>query len=132
MAKSEEKLKSILIKVREEWKIMLKSQHSKSMIIASGPITAQQIDVETMGTVTDFSFLGLKITEMITAVMKLKDACSWKKSYDKRRQHIKKQRHYFASKDLHSQTMIFSVVMYKCDSWTIKKAEHIRSDAFKL
>ena len=111
---------------------MLKSQHSKSMIIASGPITAQQIDVETMGTVTDFSFLGLKITEMITAVMKLKDACSWKKSYDKRRQHIKKQRHYFANKDLHSQTMIFPVVMYKCDSWTIKKAEHIRSDAFKL
>ena len=46
------------------------------MIITSGPITARQIDVETMGTVTDFIFLGLKITVMVTAVMKLKDACS--------------------------------------------------------
>ena len=55
---------------------MLKSQHPKSMIIASGPITARQIDVETMGTVTDFIFLGLKITVMVTAVMKLKDAYS--------------------------------------------------------
>ena len=102
---------------------MLKFQHSKSMIITSGPITAWQIDVETMGTVTDFIFLGLKITVIITAVMKLKDACSWKKSYDKHRQHIKKQRHYFANKDLHSQAMIFPVVMYRYRSWTIKQAE---------
>ena len=121
------------MRVKEEnEKVGLKLNIQKIKIMASSPITARQIDVETMGTVTDFSFLGLKITVMITAVMKLKDACSWKKSYDKHRQHIKKQRHYFANKDLHSQAMIFPVVMYKCDSWTIKKAEHTRSDAFKL
>ena len=60
MAESEEKLKSLLMKVREECKTLLKTQYSKNKIIASGPITAQQIDVETMGTVTDFIFLGPK------------------------------------------------------------------------
>ena len=55
-----------------------------------------------------------------------------KKSYDKPRQHIKKQRHYFANKGPSSQIMVFPVVMYRCESWTIKKAEHQRIDAFKL
>ena len=53
---------------------------------------------------------------------------SWKKSYDKTRQHIKKQRHYFANKA--SQSYDFPVVMYGCQSWTLKKAEHQRIDAF--
>ena len=66
-------------------------------------------------------FLGLQI---LTAVMKLKDASPWKKSYDKPRQHIKKQRHYFADKVYLVKAMVFPVVMYGCDSWTIKKAEH--------
>ena len=58
---------------------------------------------------------------------------SWKKSYDKPRQHIKEQRHYFANKDLSSQSStIFPVVMYRCESWTIKKTEHRRIDAFEL
>ena len=48
----------------------------------------------------------------------------WKKSYDQPRQHIKKQRHYFANEDPSSQSMVFPVVMYGCESWTIKKAEH--------
>ena len=48
----------------------------------------------------------------------------WKKSYDQPRQHIKKQRHYFADKSPYRQTMVFPVVMYECESWTIKKAEH--------
>ena len=56
----------------------------------------------------------------------------WKKSYDQSRQHIKKQRHYFANKGLSSQSLVFPVVMYGCDSWTIKKAEHQRIDAFEL
>ena len=56
----------------------------------------------------------------------------WKKSYDQPRQHIKKQRHYFANKGLYSQTMLFPVVMYGCESWTIRKAEHRRIDAFEL
>ena len=56
----------------------------------------------------------------------------WKKSYDKPRQHIKKQRHHFANKGLYSQSYGFSVVMYECESWTIKKAEHQRIDTFEL
>ena len=61
--------------------------------------------------------------------MKLKDACS---SYDQPRQHIKEQRHYFASKRPSSQSYGFSRVMYGCESWTIKKAQHQRIDAFEL
>ena len=76
---------------------------------------------------------------MVTAAMKLK--CSliklamltpWKKSYDQPRQHIEKQRHYFTNKDLSSQGYGFSIVKYGCESWTIKKAEHQRIDAFVL
>ena len=55
---------------------------------------------------------------------------SWKKSYDKPRKHIKKQRHYFSNKGTSSQAMVFPVVIYLCESWTIKKAEHQRIDAF--
>ena len=56
----------------------------------------------------------------------------WKKSYDQPRQHIKKQRHYFAKKVHLVKAMVFPVVMYGCESWTIKKAEHQRNDAFEL
>ena len=63
--------------------------------------------------------------------MKLKDA-PWKKSYDQPRQHIKKQRHCFANKGPSSQSYGFPVVMYGCESWTIKKAESLRIDAFEL
>ena len=61
---------------------------------------------------------------MVTAAMKLKDAAPWKKSYDKLRQHIKKQRHHFANKISIIKAMVFPVVMYGCESWTIKKAQH--------
>ena len=57
---------------------------------------------------------------------------SWKKSYEQPRKHIKKQRHYFASKGLSIKAMVFAVVMYECESWTVKKAEHGRIDAFEL
>ena len=56
----------------------------------------------------------------------------WNKSYDQTRKHIKKQRHYFADKGKTVKAMVFPVVMYGCESWTIKKAEHWRSDAFEL
>jgi len=69
---------------------------------------------------------------MVTAAMKLKDAAPWKKSYDKRRQHIKKQRHHFANEVGIIKAMVFSVVMYGCESWTIKKIESQRIDSFKL
>ena len=64
--------------------------------------------------------------------MKLKDLALWKKSYDQPRQHINKQRHYFPDKGPSSQAMVFPVVMYGCESWTIKKAECQRIDAFEL
>jgi len=69
---------------------------------------------------------------MVTAAMKLKDAAPWKKNYDKLRQHIKKQRHHFANKVGIIKAMVFSVVMYGCESWTIKKIESQRIDSFKL
>ena len=56
----------------------------------------------------------------------------WKKSYDQTRQHIKKQRHYFSNKVYLVKAMVFPVVMYGCESWTVKKAEHQRIDAFEL
>ena len=69
---------------------------------------------------------------MVTAAVKLKTVAPWKKSYDQPRKHIKKQRHYFVNKDLSSQGMVFPVVMYGCESCTIKKAKHQRTDAFEL
>ena len=66
-----------------------------------------------------------KSLQMVTAAMKLKDVCSLgKKSYDQPREHIKKQRHYFANKVCLIKAMVFPVVMYGCESLTIKKAEH--------
>ena len=77
MAQSEEKLKSLLMKVKEESeKVGLKLKIQKSKIMASGPITSWQTDGETMETVIDFIFLGSKSLQMLTAAMKLKDACS--------------------------------------------------------
>ena len=91
--------------------------------MTSGLITSCQIDGETVETIADFIFGAPKSLQMVTAAMKLKDACSLEESYDRTRQHIKKQRHCFTNKGLCSQTMIFPVVMYRCESWTIKKAE---------
>ena len=75
-------------------------------------------------------FWAPKSLQMVIAAMKLKDAYS-KESYDQPRQHIQKQRHYFANKGL-VKAMVFPVVMYGCESWTVKKAERRRIDAFKL
>ena len=79
-------------------------------------------------------FGASKSLQMVTAAKKLKDktlAAPWKKSYDKSKQHIKKQKYYFANKGL-AKAMVFPVVMYGCESWTIKKAECRRIDAFEL
>ena len=65
-----------------------------------------------------------KSLQMVPAAMKLKASCSLKKSYDQPRQHIKKRRHYFVNKALLVKAMVSPVVMYGCESWTIKKAEH--------
>ena len=77
MAESEEELKSLLMKVKEESeKVGLKLNIQKTKIMASGPITSWQIDGETVETMADFSFLGSKVTQMVTAAMKLKDTYS--------------------------------------------------------
>ena len=77
MAESEEELKSLLIKVKEESeKVGLKLNIQETKIMASGPITSQQIDGEKMETVTDFIFWAPKSLQMVTSAMKLKDACS--------------------------------------------------------
>ena len=72
-------------------------------IMAPGPFTSQQIDKETMETVRDLFWGAPKSLQMVTAAMKLKDAYPWKKSYHQPRQHIQKQRHYFANKGPSSQ-----------------------------
>ena len=75
---------------------------------------------------------GSKTTADGDCSHEIKILSPWKKSYDQPRQHIKKQRHYFTNKGLSSQSYGFSIVMYECESWTIKKAEHRRIDAFEV
>ena len=107
----------------ESEKAGLKLNIQKTKIMASNPITSWQIDGETMETVRDFTFLGSKITADGDCSHEMTLA-PWKKSYGKPRQHIKKQRHYFADKDPKIKAMVFLVVIYGCESWTIMKAEH--------
>ena len=105
MVKSEE-LKRLLMKVKEKSEkvgLILNSHNTK--IMAFGPISSWQIDGETMETVRDFTFLGSKFTADGECS---KTLAPWKKSYDQPRQHIKKQRHYFANKGPHSQSYGFS------------------------
>ena len=100
--------------------------------MASSPITSWQIDGETMETVRSFIFLGSKTTVDGDCTVKLKTLTPWKESYDQSRQQIKKQRHYFVTKVHLVKAMVFPVVMYGCESWTVKKAERRRIDAFEL
>ena len=92
MAESEEELKSLLMKVKESEKVGLKLNIQKTKIMASGPIISWQIDGETMEIVTDFIFLGSKITADGDCSHEIKILAPWKKSYDQLREHIKKQR----------------------------------------
>ena len=109
MAESEEELKSLLKKVKEESeKVGLKLNIQKTKIMASGPIASWQTDGETMETVTGFFRGAPKSLQIVTAAMKLKSLAPWKESYDQPRQHIKKQRHYFANKGPSSQRYGFS------------------------
>ena len=114
------------MKVKEESeKAGLKLNIQKTKTMASSPITSWQIDGETMETGTDFIFGGSKVTADGDCSHEIKRcfAC-WKKSYDQTRQHIKKQRHILPTKVYLVKAMAFPVVMYGCESWTIKKAEH--------
>ena len=98
-----------LMKGKEESeKVGLKLNIQKTKIMASGPITSWQIDGETVETVADFTFLGSKITADGDCSHEIKMFTPWQESYDQPRQHIKKQRHYFANNGPSSQTFGFS------------------------
>ena len=108
MAESEEELKSLPMKVKEESeKVGLKLNIQKTKIMASGHITSWQTDGETMESVSDFIFLGSKITADGDCSHEIKRHSLLKKSYDQPRQHIKKWRHYFANEEPSSQTYDF-------------------------
>ena len=131
MAENEEELKSLLMKVKEESeKVDLKLNIQKTKIMAPGPFTSWEIDGETVETVDDFIFLGSKITadgdcsheikRRLLLVMTNLDS-------------ILKSRDIALPTKVHLvKAMVFSAVMYGCESWTIKKAEHRRIDAFEL
>ena len=126
MAESEE-LKSLLMKVKKESeKIELKLNIQKTKITAPGPITSWQMGGETRETLTDFIFGGPKITADGVFSHEIKTLAPWKKRYDQPRQHIKKQRHYFANKGPSNESYGFSsshVWMWDLDykeSWVPK------------
>ena len=122
MAESEEELKSLLMKVKEESeRAGLKLNVQKTKIMASCPITSWQIDGEKMGTVTDFIFLGSKITADGDCSHKLKDTCSLEEKLTNL-DTLLKNRDITLPTEVHIvQAMVFPVVMYGCESWTIKK-----------
>ena len=134
MAENEEELKSLLMKVKEESeKAGFKLNIENSKILASGPINSQQIFGETMETVTDLVFLGSKITAdgecshefkrcLLLGIKAMTNLDSILKSRDT----------ILSTKVCLVKAMVFPVVMYGCESWTIKKAEHRRIDAFEL
>ena len=112
MTESKEELKSFLMKVKEESeKAGLKLNIHKTKIMASSPITSWQIDGKTVETVTDFIFLGSKITADGDCSHEIRRCLLPGRKVDKTRQHIKKQRHYFANKGPQIKAMVFTEVM---------------------
>ena len=134
MAESEEELKSLLMKVKEEReKVVLKLNVQKMKIMASGPITSCQIDRETMETVTDFIFLGSKITVDGDCGHEIKRRLLLGRKVMTNLDSIFKSRDITLLTKVHLvKAMVFPVVMYGCESWTVKKAEHQRIVAFEL
>ena len=132
MAESEEELKSFLMKMKEESeKVGLKLNIQKTKIMVSGPITSWQIDGETIETVTDFIFGGSRITADVTAAMKIKRCLLLGRKVTTNLNNILKSRGItLPTKVRLVKAMVFPVVMYGCESWTIKKAEPQRIDAF--
>ena len=123
------------MKVKEESeKVGLKLNIQKTKIMASGPITSWQIDGETVETVADFTFWAPKSLQMVIAAMKLKDGCSLEeKLWPTNLYSVLKSRDItLPTKIRLVKAMVFPVVMYGCESWTIKKAECWRIDAFEL
>ena len=134
MAESEEELKSLLMKVKvESEKVCLKLNIQKTKIMASGPITSWQIDGETVESVRDFIFGGSKITADVDCSHKIKRHFLCRRKVMTNLDSILKSRGITLSTKFHLiKAMVFPVVMYRCESWTIKKAEYWRVDAFEL
>ena len=134
MAESEEKLNSVLMKVKEEnkklgWTLSIQ----KMKIISSGPITSWQIDGETMETVTDFIFLCSKITVDDDCNHEIKRCLLLGRKAMTNLDNILKSRDVTLLTKVHLvKVMIFPIVMYGCESWTIKKAERWRMDVFEM
>ena len=134
MGESEEELKSLLMKVKEKsGKVGLKLNIQKTKITASGPIISWQVDGETLETVTDFIFGGSKITADGDCSHEIKRCLLLGRKAMTNLDSILKSRDITLLTKVHlAKAMVFLVVMYGCESWTIKKAEHQRIDASEL
>ena len=134
MTEIEEELKSLLMNVKEESeKVGLKHNIQKTKIIASGPITSWKIHGETAETVADFIFLGSKITADSDCSHEIKKRLLLGRKVMTNIDSMLKIRDItWSTKVRLVKATVFPVVMYGCASWTIKKAEHQRTDAFEL
>ena len=134
MAESEEELKSLLMKVKEESeKIGLKLNTKKTKIMASGPITSWEIDGETVEIVSDFIFLGSKITADGDCSHEIKRRLLLGRKVMTNLHSVLKSRDITFSTKVHLvKAMVFPVVMYGCESWAVKKVERRRIDVFEL
>ena len=134
MAESEEGLKSFLMKMKEESeKVGLKLHIQRTKIMASGPITSWQIDGETMETVTDFILRGSKITADGDCSHEIKRCLLLGRKVMTNLDSIIKSRDITLPTKVHLvKALVFPIVMYGCEIWTIKKAEHQRLDVFEL
>ena len=121
MAESEEELKSLLMKVKESEKVGLKLNIQKTKIMASGPITSWEIDGETVEIVSDFIFLGCKITADGDCSHEIKRRLLLGKKVMTNLDSMLKSRHITLPTKVH---LVKAMVMYGCESWTVKKAEH--------
>ena len=134
MAESEEELKILLMKVKEESaKVGLKFNIQKTKIMASGPITSWEIDGETVERVTDFISWGSKVTADGDCRLEIKRRLLLgRKAMTNLDSILKSSDITLPAKVCLVKTVVFPVVMYGCESWTIKKAEHRRIDGFEL
>ena len=134
MVVSKEELKSLLMKVKEESeKAGLKLNIQRTKIMISGPSTSWQIEGETMETATDFIFLASKITADGECSHEIKRHLLLRRKARTNLDSIFKSRDITLPTKVHLvKAMVFPVVMYGCESWTIKKAKHQRIDAFEL
>ena len=134
MTESEEELKSLLMKVKEESeKVGLKLNIQKTKIMASGSITSWEIDRETVETVSDFIILGSKITADGDCSHEIKRRLFLGRKVMTNRDSILKSRDITLPTNVHLvKVMFFPVVMYGCESWTVKKAEHRKIDGLEV